>query len=249
MTTKQQRRMEAAARARAALGLDDEEPTAQRATNSAPVAAKEAADRPVEDAVGEETSERPSFQATPIDPKHYPKKHQIGDLQRGVSVWYRGERFYVEHCPVEWAKGCYVRIVDQPVRPHPHPAPTTLAIQRNGLNVRGTQKEMVGHTLSFCVHPDTLSLAPVTRNAYGVQPTLAGVARAERAKAGIKDVGDDVAVMLREAKTLDGVYQVGAEYLGVPEQELRAKYAHLNPGQQRMNIGNRMRAKWKKDQR
>lgn len=62
-----------------------------------------------------------------------------------------------------------------------------------------------------------------------------------------RDVGDEVAIMLRDCKSVDDVYKVAAKYLGVPETELRERYAKLNAGQQRMNCGNRMRAKWKKD--
>lgn len=62
-----------------------------------------------------------------------------------------------------------------------------------------------------------------------------------------RDVGDEVAKMLREAASLDDTYAIGAKYLHEKEPALRAKYEHLNPGQQRMVIGNRMRAKWKKE--
>ena len=61
------------------------------------------------------------------------------------------------------------------------------------------------------------------------------------------DNGDPVARMLRDAETLDQVYAVASKYLKTSEKELRAKYGHLNPGQQRMNCGNRMRGKWRKD--
>lgn len=61
------------------------------------------------------------------------------------------------------------------------------------------------------------------------------------------DNGDPVARMLRDAHTLDEVYAVAAKYLGVKERELRDKYGHLNPGQQRMNCGNRMRGKFRKE--
>lgn len=54
------------------------------------------------------------------------------------------------------------------------------------------------------------------------------------------DNGDDLAKSLRGA-TLDAVYAKAAEVLEVPEKELRAKYAKLNVGMQRMNLGNRMR--------
>ncbi|MBM3853209.1 MAG: hypothetical protein FJ399_08625 [Verrucomicrobia bacterium] len=79
-----------------------------------------------------------------------------------------------------------------------------------------------------------------------VKQKLREKAKEERA-AKPHDNGDPVARMLRDAETLDQVYAVAAKYLKVPEKELRSKYGHLNPGQQRMNCGNRMRGKWRKD--
>ena len=78
---------------------------------------------------------------------------------------------------------------------------------------------------------------------------MAAEERKERAKQGIHDVGDEVATLLRACKTLEDVYKAGAKFLELQVSDLRAKYQHLNNGQQRMNIGNRMRAKWKKEQR
>jgi len=63
----------------------------------------------------------------------------------------------------------------------------------------------------------------------------------------VRDNGDPIAQMLREAVTLDDTYAVGFKYLGIPEPELRARYGHLNNGQQRMNIGNLMRGKFKRE--
>lgn len=54
------------------------------------------------------------------------------------------------------------------------------------------------------------------------------------------DNDDQVAQQLRGA-TLDHVYNVAARVLGVDEAVLVAKYGHLNPGQQRMCLGNRIR--------
>jgi hypothetical protein len=54
------------------------------------------------------------------------------------------------------------------------------------------------------------------------------------------DNGDDVATKLR-GKTLDEVYAHAAKSLKEPEKDLRAKYKHLNPGMQRMSLGNRLR--------
>jgi hypothetical protein len=62
-----------------------------------------------------------------------------------------------------------------------------------------------------------------------------------------RDNGDEVAKMLRECGDLDEAYACGAKFLKEKEKALRDKYKHLNPGQQRMIIGNRMRAKWKAD--
>lgn len=53
--------------------------------------------------------------------------------------------------------------------------------------------------------------------------------------------GDDLAKRL-EGKDLDAVYKLAAKTLDVPERELRSRYAKLNVGMQRMNLGNRMRA-------
>lgn len=54
------------------------------------------------------------------------------------------------------------------------------------------------------------------------------------------DNGDDVATKLR-GKTLDEVYAHAAKQLKEPEKDLRTKYKHLNPGMQRMSLGNRLR--------
>jgi hypothetical protein len=54
------------------------------------------------------------------------------------------------------------------------------------------------------------------------------------------DIGDEVAVLLRD-KTLDEVYNIAAEVVNVTVESLKEKYKHLNAGQQRMNLGNRIR--------
>lgn len=58
--------------------------------------------------------------------------------------------------------------------------------------------------------------------------------------------GDPVAQKMA-TMTLDEIYEFAASYIPtmLPD-ELRAKYAHLNPGMQRMNLGNRVRAAIKK---
>ncbi len=52
--------------------------------------------------------------------------------------------------------------------------------------------------------------------------------------------GDRVATAMN-GLTLDEAYDLAAEVATVPVDELKAKYAHLNIGQQRMNLGNRIR--------
>ena len=60
-----------------------------------------------------------------------------------------------------------------------------------------------------------------------------------------KDNADEVATMLR-GKTLDEVYEIAESWLIISADDLKARYAHLNAGQQRMNVGNRLRAYIKK---
>lgn len=54
------------------------------------------------------------------------------------------------------------------------------------------------------------------------------------------DNGDAVAKSLREC-TLDDVYAKASKVLNESAKALRERYKHLNPGMQRMNLGNRIR--------
>jgi hypothetical protein len=54
------------------------------------------------------------------------------------------------------------------------------------------------------------------------------------------DNGDRVALMLR-GKQLEVVYEIAAKLLNISKSELLLRYNHLNPGQQRMCLGNRLR--------
>ena len=54
------------------------------------------------------------------------------------------------------------------------------------------------------------------------------------------DKGDDVALALRKL-TLDAVYSTAASSTGISQRGLRDRFAHLNPGMQRMNLGNMIR--------
>jgi hypothetical protein len=55
------------------------------------------------------------------------------------------------------------------------------------------------------------------------------------------DNGDSVANRLR-GLDLESVYAMAAKLADVPVKELKAKYGALNPGMQRMNLGNKIRA-------
>lgn len=52
--------------------------------------------------------------------------------------------------------------------------------------------------------------------------------------------GDSISRILLQL-TLDQTYGTASNFLGDTVEALRARYAHLNPGQQRMNLGNRIR--------
>jgi len=54
------------------------------------------------------------------------------------------------------------------------------------------------------------------------------------------DIGDTTATELR-LMTLDEIYKLGAKLSGIKEKDLRAKYSRINPGLQRMDLGNRIR--------
>jgi hypothetical protein len=58
------------------------------------------------------------------------------------------------------------------------------------------------------------------------------------------DNGDGVASTLR-AVALEQVYKITAKEVGESVEALKAKYGHLNPGMQRMNLGNRLRAHYR----
>lgn len=54
------------------------------------------------------------------------------------------------------------------------------------------------------------------------------------------DIGDSVADKLREMK-LEDIYRYASQLTEVPMAQLKRQYEKLNPGMQRMNLGNRIR--------
>lgn len=69
-------------------------------------------------------------------------------------------------------------------------------------------------------------------------PSAAGAAKPPRAPREVKPL-DDVAQLLAECGSLDDLWKMAVKQ-GLPK-DLRKKLEHLNPGLQRMNIGNRIR--------
>lgn len=151
---------------------------------------------------------------------HWPTRHAPGSLNNGDSVWYRDERYYIANVPPSWEHTSYVNICSMPIRPNSY-----------------TPREAE----FFFVHADLLDLAPVVKTIFHDQPTRSAIETQQRKKElGITDIGDDIGELLR-GKSVDETYAIAAKRLRTPEDELRAKYRHLNPGQQRMVLGNRMR--------
>lgn len=168
------------------------------------------------------------FELAPRLPEHHPKKHAPGSLKVGDSVWYRGnQRYWLLDVPPDWEKTSYVRLVSEPHRP-------------------GTPLKK--DVECFWCHADLIELAPTRAGGTLVaQPTRHSVETREKMKKeGVTDIGDNVGTMLR-GKSLDEAYAICSKFIHVPEDELRAKYRKLNPGQQRMNLGNRMRGFAKKN--
>lgn len=87
----------------------------------------------------------------------------------------------------------------------------------------------------------TTSNGSLIRTVAGREHDISGYEKVKNASGHTSyDNGDDVATMLR-GKTLDEVYAVASKKLKETEKDLRAKYKNLNPGMQRMALGNRLR--------
>lgn len=61
-----------------------------------------------------------------------------------------------------------------------------------------------------------------------------------------KHCGDGIAQILNDkVENVAHLYKATSKLTGVPEADLKGRYGHLNQGQQRMNLGNRIRAAFK----
>jgi hypothetical protein len=87
----------------------------------------------------------------------------------------------------------------------------------------------------------TASNGSLIRTVAGREHDISGYEKVKNASGHTSyDNGDDVAQTLR-GKTLDEVYALASKKLKEPEKDLRTKYKNLNPGMQRMSLGNRLR--------
>ena len=75
---------------------------------------------------------------------------------------------------------------------------------------------------------------------YLPQYTTYAIQLADGTKKRSIDKGDAVALTLRKL-TLDAVYATASSATGISQAGLRDRFAHLNPGMQRMNLGNMIR--------
>ena len=81
----------------------------------------------------------------------------------------------------------------------------------------------------------------LVRTVGGREHDISGYERVKNASGHTSfDNGDKVATTLR-GKTLDEVYDIVSKKVGEPAKDLKSKYKHLNPGMQRMSLGNRLR--------
>lgn len=123
------------------------------------------------------------------------------------------------------------KMPDRPTAPRDRPS-RAAALAKHDAGVRDAKGEPV----------DDGNTAPTDSRA--VSPDLSRYTTHEtRTASGRRaiDRADATADALR-GLDLEGVYLAASQTLGVPVPELKAKYQHLNPGMQRMNLGNRMRA-------
>lgn len=246
-------RLARAARARALLGMEDTDGRASQAPVAVPDGrvrrepapgkrSKNTTVRPVDSPAVEALADEriPAKSGTVVQdsgPKYTPLTPKVwtgSPPVPGDIVFYHNERYWVEPpIAVSLLESPWIRIGDHRVPRERHP---------NG------EWGLAKNRLSFKVHVDELTLSPVQQHsAASPLPTVASVARQARARAGLRDVGDEIATLLRSCNTLQQTYSCAAEYLGVPVDDLQRKYGHLNPGQQRMNLGNKMRFKWKRE--
>lgn len=123
------------------------------------------------------------------------------------------------------------KMPDQPKPPRDRPS-RTAALAKHDAELKASKDQDP---------PLELDGQPPTQRA--VDPNMARYTTHEvRTTSGRRavDTADATADALR-GLDLEGVYLVASQTLGIPVESLKKMYGHLNPGMQRMNMGNRMR--------
>lgn len=129
---------------------------------------------------------------------------------------------------------------------------TTLQGPTGSLKVRnGDVTKLVPVSPAAAADKPAREKMPIDQRKNGIVPAvyLPRYVKTKLANGGsCLDNGDSVASHLRGLE-LGEVYELVADKLGCSEKELMARYGHLNPGQQRMNLGNRLRGFYKQLER
>lgn len=139
-----------------------------------------------------------------------------GDIDAGARLWYnRGQGWGTRHQPQRGRK---------PQGARPMSTATDVIAEAIEAGIQAEEEAKVPKTMA-----KTLAAA---RKTY--EPTVSYAGRPSA------DNGDDLATMLRGLSPTE-VIGLAERILALPAGELAAKYEKLNPGQQRMNAGNRIR--------
>jgi hypothetical protein len=145
--------------------------------------------------------------------------------------------------------------------PVPHTAKTLISLERELDPAHHYVVLVRGHLLAYAggqIHDWSKGRRHIPKAVYRVEgrraadtPILDATPTATPAPAPAPKraaSGSDPVAQMLNGRDLDFVYATVCAALAVNESATRSKYAHLNPGQQRMCLGNRLRAAWKKGQ-
>lgn len=123
-----------------------------------------------------------------------------------------------------------------------NPAPAAASSSSKSKRSKGKGKEqMASKKKAAKKAAKKVSNGALIRTVAGREHDISGYEKVKNASGHTSyDNGDDIATKLR-GKTIDEVYAFASKQLKEPEKDLRAKYKHLNPGMQRMSLGNRLR--------
>lgn len=135
------------------------------------------------------------------------------------------------------------------VNPTPAPAPTPDPVPDPPQTSKAKSASATKEKTVATVKKAKKSTAKGVRTIGGKEVDLSGYKKVKAPGGGVSYTKGDAVANKLEGKSLDEVYKIAAAALKVPESELRAKYKKLNPGMQRMSLGNRMRGGPKKEKK